>query len=89
MSEQSVASRVADVHDSFFRHARQLEQLDVVLCENRVEHGFALGVEVGGASDIDLVDDDKGGLVSEQRLDRLVKLALQWAEQRQHAACES
>lgn len=76
MSEESVAGGVANVHDSLLGHARELEKRDAVVGEDRVEHGLARGVEVLGAHDIDLVDDDEGGLVGKEGLDRLVELAL-------------
>ena len=49
---------------------------DVVLDEDRVEHRLARWVEVRWTHDVDLVDDNEGRLVGEERLDRLVELAL-------------
>lgn len=75
--EERVARRVAHAHDALLGHARERQELDVVLGEDGVEHGLARRVEVLGADDVDLVDDDEGRLVGEQGLDRLVELALQ------------
>jgi hypothetical protein len=80
VSEESVASGVTDVHDTLLGHAGEREKLDLVLGEDGIEHRLALGVEVFGTDDVDLVDDDEGGLVGEEGLDRLVELAL-WKEE--------
>lgn len=76
MSEESVAGSIANVHDSLLGNARELEERDAVVSEDGIEHRLAGGVEVLGAHDIDLVDDDEGGLVGEKGLDGLVELAL-------------
>jgi hypothetical protein len=76
VGKESVAGGVADVHDTLFRDTGELEEVDVVGGEDRVEHSLAGGVEVGGAHHVDLVADDERGLVGEEGLDGFVELAL-------------
>lgn len=77
MCQQRIAGSVAYGHHTFVGNAGELEQFDAIFGQDSIEHGFALRVEIAGPHDVDLVDNDEGGLVGEEGLDRLIQLALQ------------
>jgi hypothetical protein len=76
MSEKGVARGVSDVHDALLGVARRLDHRHIAGRDDLVDEGEVLGREVGKAGNVDLVDDEEGGLVGEEGLDRVEKLAL-------------
>jgi hypothetical protein len=82
--EKSVARDVADVDDAFLGVCRGLDNGDCLVGEDGVDESPVLGREVGQPDNVNLVDDEEGRLVAEQRLDRVEQLAL---ERRVSAKC--
>lgn len=77
VSEKSIASGVSNVHDSLFRVARGLNHLNVRVGGDLGDESEVLGGEIGESGDVDFVDDEEGGLVSEEGFDGVEELALE------------
>lgn len=86
MGEQRIARRVPNVDHSLFRVARCLDASDVSLGDDLLHERSVRRRQVGQPNDIDLVDDEEGGLVGEQRLDRVEQLALIWTKTKQRVS---
>jgi hypothetical protein len=76
VSEQSVTRLVSDVDDTLLGVSRGLNAGHFGKVDNLVHERSGLGGEFVQSQDVDLVDDQNDGLVVEQGLDRVEKLAL-------------
>jgi hypothetical protein len=76
MGQEGVACLVSDVDDSLFGIGRSLHTSDFGKVDDLVDERSGLGGQFIQPQDVDLVDDEDDGLVVEQGLDRVEKLAL-------------
>ena len=76
VSEQSVTRLVSDVDNTLLGVGRGLNTGDFRKIDNLVHKRSGLGGEFVQSQDVNLVDDQDDGLVVEQGLDRVEKLAL-------------
>lgn len=76
MGEKSITGSVSDIHDTFFCVSRGFNDGDALVCKDSVDIRSVLLREVGKSDDVDLVNDEDGGLVLEKGLDRVEELAL-------------
>lgn len=76
MGEKSITGSVSDIHDTFFGVSRGFNDGDALVCKDSVDIRSVLLREVGKSDDVDLVNDEDGGLVLEKGLDRVEELAL-------------
>lgn len=76
MGEKGITGSVSDIHDTFFGVSRSFNDGDALVCKDSVDIRSVLLREVGKSNDVDLVNDEDGGLVLEKGLDRVEELAL-------------
>lgn len=77
MGEKSITGSVSDVHNTFFGVSRGFNNGDALVGKNSVDIRSVFLREVGKSDDVDLVNDEDGGLILEKGFDRLEELALQ------------
>lgn len=77
MGEKSITGSVSNIHDTFFGVSRGFNNGDALVCNDSVDIRSVLLRKVGKSDDVDLVNDEDGGLVLEKGLDRVEELALQ------------
>lgn len=77
MGEKSITGSVSDVHDTFFGVSRGFNNGDALVGKNNVDIRSVFLGKVGKSDNVDLVNDEDGGLILEKGLDRVEELALQ------------